>query len=122
MLFVSETVSETWLNKDKGFDVGIEGYELFTLDRTYTKAGGVAIYVDQSLRCSTVPSMTTTRDGIMECLTIEIDLAESKNVIISCVYRTPGSCLDIFNQELDNMFGNTNNKIHMLVGTSMWTY
>ena len=60
-------VSETWLNKDKGYNVGMEGYELFTLDRTYNKSGGVAIYVDQSLRCSMVPSMTTTMDGIMEC-------------------------------------------------------
>ena len=86
------------------------------MDRTYAKSGGVALYVDQSLGCKMVPSMSTTIDGIMECLTIEIIVAESKNIIISCIYRTPGSCIDIFNQELDNMFGNTSNKVHILCG------
>lgn len=101
-------VSETWLEKD-------EGYELFTVDRTYSKSGGVAIYVDSALRCNMLSSMSTTIEGIMECVTLEIHVADSKNIIISCVYRTPGSCLDTFNQKLNSISGNVKkNKVHIL--------
>lgn len=46
----------------------------------------------------------------MECLTIEIDVEKSKNIIISCVYRTPGTCLDIFKDKLAGMFDKLNDK------------
>ena len=109
-------MSETWLGKEKGYDVGMEGYELYTMDRTHSKSGGVALYVDSSLKCNLMPSMSTTVDGIMECLTVEIIVPDSKNIIITCIYRTPGSCIDTFNLKIDSMFTNINNKIHILTG------
>lgn len=109
-------VSETWLEQEKGYNVEMNGYELFTLDRKNKRAGGVAIYVDTGLRWFVVPSLSTNVDGIMECLTIEIDVVEAKNIIISCVYRTPGSCINTFNQNLESIFGTINNKIHLVCG------
>ena len=94
-------VSETCLNDQK---VELDGYEMYTAHRTSTTGGGVALYVDCDLRCSTVQRMTTVLDDIFECLTVEIVLDKTKNIVVSCIYRTPGSCLETFNNNLDNIF------------------
>lgn len=103
-------VSETWLDNVKVHDVELEGYELFTINRINKKGGGVALYVDTALRCSMVNCMSNTIENILECLTIEIDVEKSKNITISCVYRTPGTCLDTFKDKLAGMFGKLNDK------------
>jgi hypothetical protein len=110
-------VSETWLDNEKGHNVEMEGYELFTSNRTNKKGGGVALYVDTALRCTMLKSMTINIDDILESLTIEITVEKSKNIIISCVYRTPGSCLDTFTCKSEAMFANLNhNKVHIICG------
>ena len=87
-------ISETWLDNKKGYDVELEGYELFTTNRDATKGGGgVAVYVDTALRCRIVKNMSDTIYNFIEYLTIEIIVEKSKNIMISCVYRTPGTCL-----------------------------
>ena len=42
-------------------------------------------------------------DDIMESFTIELCINKKRNVIVSCVYRTPGSNVDIFNEHLEIM-------------------
>ncbi|KAL7377214.1 hypothetical protein ABVT39_024048 [Epinephelus coioides] len=101
--------SETWLDNEKTHNVELDGYELFTTNRNSKKGGGVALYVDDALRCRLVKSMSNVVTDIMECLTIEISVEKFKNIVISCVYRTPGSCVDTFNEHLANIFGNLNN-------------
>lgn len=54
--------------------------------------------------------MSNTIDNVLECLTIEIHIKKADNIIISCVYRTPGSCLDTFSEKLAAMFRNSNDK------------
>lgn len=108
-------VSETWLDVDKACEVELEGYELFTKNRTNKKGGGVALYVDNDLSCKIVDSLSTTIEGVLECLSVEIVVLKSKNIIVSCLYRTPGSCLDLFNKNVDNLFGNLN-KMHIVCG------
>ncbi len=54
------------------------------------------MYGDAALRCHLIKSMSVTTETILECVTIEIDIERSKNRIISCVYRSPGTCTDIF--------------------------
>ena len=110
-------VSETWLNDDKNVNVDLEGYELFTSNRTNKSGGGVALYVDSTLRCSRVQNMTYNIDNILECLTVELIFDKSKNMVISCIYRTPGTCLETFSNAVDNMFGSlNNNKVHIACG------
>ena len=53
--------SETWLDKGKVEDAEMEGYKLFTTNRTNTVGGGVAIYVDTSFKCSMV------KKNVYEC-------------------------------------------------------
>ena len=40
--------------------------------------------------------MSLVVDNIMECVMVEIEIEKDKNIIISSVYRTPGSCTDTF--------------------------
>lgn len=108
-------VSETWLDADKACEVELEGYELFTKNRINKKGGGVALYVDNDLSCKIVDSLSTTTEGVLECLSVEITVLKSKNIIVSSLYRTPGSCLDLFNKNADNLFGNLN-KMHIVCG------
>lgn len=110
-------VSETWLNEEKGYNVELEGYELYTMNRKNKKGGGVAIYVDSALTSKIIKNMTTTIDGIMECLTIEISDADTKNIVITCLYRTPGSSIDTFNHNLGCLFENLNSKVHIVCGS-----
>ena len=103
-------ISETWLDGEKASDMGLDGYELFTMNRVNKKGGGVALYVDEALRCSQIESMSSTIDNVLECVTIEIYVEKANNIIISCIYRTPGSCLDTFDEKLAAMFSNSNDK------------
>uniref|UniRef100_A0A669C5X4 Reverse transcriptase domain-containing protein n=1 Tax=Oreochromis niloticus TaxID=8128 RepID=A0A669C5X4_ORENI len=103
-------ISETWLDNEKVSEMGLEGYELFTMNRVNKKGGGVALYVDKVLKCSLIECMSSTIDDVLECVTIEIHVEKASNIIISCIYRTPGSCLDTFNEKLAAMFSNLNDK------------
>lgn len=42
-----------------------------------------------------VEYMTEVFDDILQCVTVEIFMEKRTNVIVSCIYRTPGSCMDI---------------------------
>jgi len=39
-----------------------------------------------------------------------------KNIIVCCIYRTPGSSLDIFNEFVGNMFNSNGNKTNIVCG------
>ena len=80
--------SETWLDDEKirNGNAEMDGYELFTSNRTNTVGGGVAIYVDTAFKCSLVRNMTTNIDNLLECITVEISVENFKNIIITCVY------------------------------------
>ncbi len=43
-------------------------------------------------------------------------LRKKKNIVVTCLYRTPGSNIDIFNQNLDYLFDSLNNKVHFVCG------
>ena len=55
------------------------------------RGGGVMIYVPKSLNFKVVEQMTECVDDFYECISIEIDVNRGKNIIVSCLYRTPGS-------------------------------
>lgn len=50
-----------------------------------------------------VKNMSAVVDNILECITVEIEMSKSKNILISCVYRTPGTPIDIFKDRLTNL-------------------
>ena len=109
-------ISETWINTDKGIDFELNGYELRYNNRKNKGGGGVAIYVDVSLNFRVLDCMTTVVDNLLECITIEICKEKHKNVIISCIYRAPGSSIEIFNEWIEGMFSQINSKIVFICG------
>ncbi|XP_051919919.1 uncharacterized protein LOC127599747 [Hippocampus zosterae] len=109
-------ISETWLDEDKTTEMEIEGYEMFATNREKKKGGGVAIYVDKALKCSKIERLTNTIENLMECLTIEIHNKKASNIIISCIYRTPGTCINTFNKKLTDMLSYYNDKKTRIIG------
>ena len=108
--FTIIAITETWLSKETSNMVDIEGYEMFFLNRTQSKGGGVALCIDISCKSKYASKMTFALDNIMECITVEIEMEKSKNILISCVYRKPGSCVDTFKEKLAELYHNINNK------------
>ena len=46
----------------------------------------------------------------MECLTVEIIAKAKNNVIVSCIYRTPGSCISNFTEIISNLLQKIKNE------------
>lgn len=60
-------MSETCSDDEKGLDVEMVVYELFTLNSNRKKGGGVALYINSNLRSYLVDNKSTCIDGAMEC-------------------------------------------------------
>ena len=87
-------ISESWLTSNDDLnEYSIECYDAVSMNRTNKRGGGVMIYVSSGLNFSVVDKMTECVDDQYECVTIEINVKNSKNIIVSCIYRTPSSCL-----------------------------
>ena len=37
-------------------------------------------------------------ENVFECVTIEMCIKNHKNIVVNCLYRTPGSSIDHFNE------------------------
>ena len=90
-------------------------YQAFHKLRSHKKGGGVAIlYVNNIFDCTIVESKSMCSENNFECLTVELNMPKMKNVIISCVYRTPGARLDTFCESLETIISGMNvNKAYL---------
>ena len=52
------------------------------------------MYINNQLNFKILDTCTTSVYDILECLSIEIVFDHSKNIVISCIYRQPGSCVE----------------------------
>lgn len=109
-------ISETWFNENKGINFEMEDYDLTYTNRQNKMGGGVALYVHKTIKYSILQSMSIAVDNVMECLTIEIINEKKKNIIISCVYRSPGSSINIFNEWVEKLFSAVNDKPLFICG------
>ena len=57
----------------------------------------VALYIKQSLQCSLIKQFSTSIPMLLEQLAVEITIQGSKNIIISCMYRSPNGDFNNFN-------------------------
>ena len=53
-----------------------------------------------AFKCKVIGDMTIVIDNVMECIATEIEVERPKNILISCIYRTPRSCIDQFNERI----------------------
>lgn len=110
-------LSETWINRENNIDLHISGYDLYVTSRANRSGGGVALYVDSDLKCRPVECMTSVIDDLMECIAVEIELERTRNIVVACVYRKPGSNVDTFKDSLEELMNGLNeNKTLIICG------
>ncbi len=77
----------------------------------------MALYVDCDLKCKPAEYMTTVIDDLMECITVEIEMERMRNIVVTCVYRAPGSNVETFNDSLEELMNRlTENKTFLICG------
>lgn len=109
-------ISETWLTNNVIQDFQLENYQMYSMNRTNKKGGGVALYLNDKLKCRLIDNMTTAIDGVMECVTVEIEMESNKNSILSCIYRAPASSIDLFADCIEKVFLNHSHKNLVICG------
>ena len=64
------------------------------------------IYIRNSVNFTQIKKMTECIDNLYECVTIEmcnyrVTMRKGKK-LVSCIYRTPASSIELFNETIDN--------------------
>lgn len=74
------------MQEERGVVFHIDGYELYHINRTNKRSGGVALFVNEDFKCKQIQGMTMAIDDIMECISVEIELEKMSNIIVTCIY------------------------------------
>ncbi|XP_061127169.1 uncharacterized protein LOC133147269 [Syngnathus typhle] len=74
------------------------------------------IYVEKTLNVRVIRDMSMVVNNILECITIEILKERKKNVIIRCIYRTPGSSIELFTEWMEEVFSKVSCKTIFISG------
>ena len=61
----------------------------------------MALYVNQRFTCTL---RAVKSKVIFEYVTVELDMKKHRNIIVSCVYRTPGSDIDKLCESIEQLF------------------
>ena len=85
-------------------NINIHGYDAYHIVRNNKKGGGVACYVKQELTSKCLTSKSMVVDDVFECTTIEIQVSGYRNIIVSCIYRSPGSDVKVFSEHVEQLF------------------
>ena len=96
-------ISETWTEPNTTEDNLVNGYEVFHVARANRKGGGVALFVNHIFNCTLRTAKSFEIENLFESVTIEFDIQKHKNIIVSCIYRTPGSDIDRFCEYMDQL-------------------
>ena len=96
-------ITETWIQSECVTDFQLNEYELFSVCRKMKGGGGVALYIRNAIHCKLLSAKSFATDDILECVTVELSVSKPmrKTVTISCIYRTPGSKIDMFIASLE---------------------
>ena len=83
--------------------MNLTDYSAYRVTRETRKGGGVALYICNELTRRLLETKTMKVENIFECVTVELAIKNHTNVIINCIYRTPGSNLDIFCEKIEHI-------------------
>ena len=104
-------VTETW-STDKDFKNNSK-FHLPNFDfihqqkETDKEEGGILIYLKNDNKFKIIEDLSVS-DGDSECVTVEIENKDSKNLLITCCYRPPRGVIKGLNSFLGNIFKNFN--------------
>ena len=114
-------VTETW-STDKDFKNN-SGFHLPNFDFIHQerkigkKGGGILIYLKNDIKFKIIKDLSVS-DCNNECVNVEIENKNSKNLLITCCYRPPSGAIKGLNSYLENAFKKTQkeNKRCFVVG------
>ena len=110
-------ITETWFCENTVPSVfNIKDYDLYYVSRNGSKGGGVALYVKSTLKSKKIENKSFCVEENFECVTVELSLESSKNVIVSCIYRKPGTILDNFIENLEELYSRVKNEVVYICG------
>ena len=95
------TINETWLSKDNEHLLNIPDYNVIKKNRIGKKGGGVCILVHKSLYYKEIDAINNLKFKHIEQISIKLKL-QSKNLLVSSLYRPPNTNVTEFNAEYDN--------------------
>jgi exonuclease III len=92
-------ITETWVKDDKEFEyLNIPDYHCEYYVRNGRRGGGVAVYI-----LNVCNYQILKYDCFSEAESVFIEIKhEVNNIILGAIYRPPDTCINTFNQELDN--------------------
>ena len=108
-------ISETWTESNVTTEYDLPHYQVFHKARYYKKGGGVALYVNDRIECTLIKSKSVVVENMFECVTVEINIRKMKNLIVNCMYRTPGANVGAFCELLDNILSDIKSKKTMCI-------
>ena len=82
----------------------ISGYDLCHIDRKGKTGGGVALHDNNHYDYKVSDNLSFTITDNTEFLTIELKNKQNKNIIRSCIYRQPGSDINILSHTIEELF------------------
>ena len=101
-------ITETWLNEDFNDDfIQIDGYNVCRLDRTHKEHGGIVCYIKNGISYKQINNFD---DDLIEALWVELNLPQTKPILLGTVYRPPDSKaaylsrIDSLFQECSNLY------------------
>ena len=87
--------------------LNLDGYKLYNKNRLGRPGGGVCLYAASELSV-TIRDDLIIEDGHSDSLFMEIDMKNSKNIIVGVIYRPPDSDIDNFKIKLEKLLYQTN--------------
>lgn len=63
----------------------------------------MALFVCNDLKCKLIERMSIVIDDLMECISVELEIKKQKNIVVTCVDRTQGSCVKTFIDSLEQL-------------------
>ena len=110
-------LTETWLTKSSAVYYSLPGYKFIENSRINKTGGGVAFYIKDDLDFHVLSEVSLMND-IVESLSIEIKVPDSKNILITVIYKPPNSSCKLFLEYLQELLHNPlfNNKDCFIIG------
>ena len=110
--------TETWMHQTSSVpDNSIPGCNRFNGFRSNKKDGGVALYIKGIYESKLITHKTAILEGILRCVTVEINFTKQSPKIISSIYRAPGQRLLSFYENIEQILNNDcTNKTQLVCG------
>ena len=112
------SISESWLSDDIVKDYCVPGYTLVFNNRQNMRGGGVAIYIKNKFKFSNRNDLDVNNKLVISKF-VELQIANNKNIIVGCIYRTPSRDTNSYFNYFDHLSDiliTEHNKLQIIMG------